>query len=71
VIDHENPGENKIFVTYNASDWRTGATLGFGPTWETACPVVFNLMQLKGAELNYPVHKKELLAIIRAQEMAQ
>lgn len=25
-------------------------------------------MQLKGAELNYPVHKKELLAILRALE---
>lgn len=27
---------------------------------------MFNSMQLKGAELNYPVHEKELLAIIRA-----
>ena len=28
------------------------------------CPVAFNSMQLKGAEKNYPVHDKELLAII-------
>jgi hypothetical protein len=25
VINHENPGDNKIFVTCDASDWRTGA----------------------------------------------
>lgn len=65
VIDHENPGDNKIFVTTDASDWRTGAVLSFGPTWETARPVAFDSMQLKGAELNYPVHEKELLGIIR------
>lgn len=34
--------------------------------WETAWPVAFNSMTFKNAELNYPVHKKELLAIIRA-----
>lgn len=66
VIDHEKPGDNKIFVTTDASDWRTGVVLSFGPTWETARPVAFDSMQLKGAELNYPVHEKELLAIIRA-----
>jgi hypothetical protein len=66
VIDHNSPGNNKIFVTCDASDWRTGATLSFGPTWETARPVAFDSMQLKGAEKNYPVHEKELLAIIRA-----
>jgi hypothetical protein len=66
VIDHLNPGDNKIFVTCDASDWRTGATLSFGLTWETARPVAFDSMQLKAAERNYPVHEKELLAIIRA-----
>jgi hypothetical protein len=66
VIDHSEPGDNKVFVTCDASDWRTGATLSFGPTWETARPVAFDSMQLKGAEKNYPVHEKELLAIIRA-----
>jgi hypothetical protein len=59
-------GENKIFVTCDASDWRTGAPLSVGKTWETACPVAFDSMQFKGPELNYPVHEKELLAIIRA-----
>ena len=65
VIDHKNPHDNKIFVTCDASDWRTGTVLSFGPTWESAQPVAFDSMQLKGAEKNYPVHEKELLAIIR------
>lgn len=66
VIDHQNPGDNKIFITCDASDWRTGTTLSFGPTWETARPVVFDSIQLKKAELNYAVHEKEMLAIIQA-----
>lgn len=35
VINHVNPGENKIFVTCDASDRHTGAILSWGPTWET------------------------------------
>jgi hypothetical protein len=66
TIDHQNPGDNKIFVTTDASDYRTGAVLSFGPTWETARPVAFDSMPLRGAELNYPVHEKELLGIVRA-----
>ena len=66
VIDHINPGKNKIFVTCNASDWCTGSVLSFGPTWEMVWPVAFNSLQLNAAEWSYPVHKKELLAIIYA-----
>ena len=55
-----------VFVTCDVSEWRTGAVLSFGLTWEKACPVAFDSMQLHGAEKNYPVHKKELLAIICA-----
>jgi hypothetical protein len=66
VIDHEFLDDNKIFVTCDASDWHTGAVLSFGPTWETAHPVTYDSMQLKGAEKNYPIHEKELLAIIQA-----
>ena len=65
TIDHENLGENKIFVTCDSSDWRSSAALSFGPTWETARPVAFDSMQLKDTEKNYLVHKKEMLAIIR------
>ncbi|PPR02502.1 hypothetical protein CVT24_001968 [Panaeolus cyanescens] len=66
VVDHSKLDENKIFVTTDASDRATGAVLSFGPSWETARPVAFDSQSLKDAELNYPVHEKELLAIIKA-----
>jgi hypothetical protein len=65
IIDHNNPSNNKIFLTCDASNYRTGAVLSWGESWETAQPVAFNSAQLHEAELNYPVHEKELLAIIR------
>ena len=66
MIDHDNLGDNKVFVTCDASDWRTGSALSVGTSWETACPMAFNSMQLNGAERNYPVHEKELLVIVHA-----
>ena len=66
VIHHDKLQSNNIYVTTDASDRCTGAVLSFGPTWETARPVAFDSSTLKDAELNYPVHEKELLAIIRA-----
>jgi hypothetical protein len=68
VINHDKPGENLIFLTCNASDYPTGAVLSWGPTWETAYSVTFESYQLCNAQLNYPVHKKELLAVIKALE---
>ena len=65
TIDHDNPGDNKIFLTCDASDYRTGAVLAWGPLWEEAKPVAFDSTPLRDAALNYPVHEKELLAIIR------
>jgi hypothetical protein len=65
TIDH-NDLSKKVFVTCDASDWRMGVTLSVGETWETARPIAFDSMQLKGAEKNYPVHEKELLAIVCA-----
>jgi hypothetical protein len=59
------PG-HKIFVTTDASDTGSGAVLSFGPTYDTARPVAYDSRAFKGTELNYPVHEKELLAIIRA-----
>lgn len=64
VIDHMNPGNNKIFLTCDASNFHMGAILSWGPTWQTTWPVAYDLMQLTGAQLNYLMHKKELLAII-------
>ena len=66
TIDYSKMPDCKIFVTTDASDYRSGAVLAFGPSWETARPVAFDSMTFKGAELNYPVHEKELLAIIHA-----
>jgi hypothetical protein len=66
TINHEDPGDNKIFVTCNASKRQTGAMLFFGSTWESACLVTFDSHALSGAELNYPVHEQEMLAIMHA-----
>jgi hypothetical protein len=66
VINHGKPGNNRVFITCDASDWQTGTTLSFSETWKTTHPVAFDLMQLKDAEKNYPVHEKELLTIICA-----
>ena len=66
TIDLSKLPEYKIFVTTDASDKRSGAVLSFGTDWESARPVAFDSMTFKGAELNYPVHEKELLAVIRA-----
>lgn len=46
TIDHDTPCDNKIFITCDASDWHTGTTLSFGPTWELVQPVAFDSMQL-------------------------
>ena len=62
-IDHDDMGENQVFVTCDSSDWCMGTVLSYGLTWETARPVAFDSMALKAAQLNYPVHEKELLAI--------
>ena len=66
TIDFSQMPENKIYVTTDASDTCSGALLSFGTSWETARPVAFDSMTFKNAELNYPVHEKELLAVIRA-----
>ncbi len=65
VIRYDEP-EHQIYVTTDASDRRTGAVLSFGTTWETARPVAFDSYQLNTAEKNYPVHERELLAIVKA-----
>ena len=66
TIDFTKMPDHKIFVTTDTSNRCSGAVLSFGSSWETACPVAFDSMTFKNAELNYPVHEKELLAIICA-----
>ena len=65
-INHENMGQNKIFMMMDTSDTVSGTVLSFGPTWELAHPVAYDSMTFKGPELNYPIHEKELLAIMCA-----
>ena len=65
TIDLTMLPEYKIFVTIYASNKCLGAVLSFGKSWSSAWPVTFDSMTFKGAELNYPVHEKALLAIIR------
>ena len=67
IIDYDDPTSN-IYVTTDASDRCTRAVLSFGKTWETACPVVYDSYQLNDAEKNYPVHEKELLAIVKSMK---
>ena len=71
VIDHKTLHYNKMFLTTDASERATGAILSFGPTWERARPVAFDSGALRGAELNYAIHEKELLAILRAMRKWQ
>ncbi len=66
VIDPSLMPKSKIFVTTDASDVASGAVLSFGESWESARPVAYDSCSFKDSELNYPVHEKELLAIIRA-----
>ncbi|RXW17191.1 hypothetical protein EST38_g8660 [Candolleomyces aberdarensis] len=66
TIDHECPGENKIYLTTDASNTWSGAILSFGPTWESARPVAFDSAPFKGAQLHYLTHEKEMLAVMRA-----
>ena len=58
--------KSKFFVTTDASDTGSGAILSFGPSYELTQPIAYDSHSFKGAELNYPVHKKELLAIMWA-----
>lgn len=66
TIDLTKLPEYKMFVTTNASNRHSGAILVFGKTWSSARLMAFDSMTFKGAELNYPVHEKELLTIICA-----
>ncbi len=53
-------------MTCNTSKKGMGVVQSFGENWEMAWPAAFNSIQLSVCQKNYPVHKKELLAIVRA-----
>jgi ribonuclease HI len=66
TIDHDSPGNNKLFLTCDASNSGTGAILSWGPSWKESRPVAFDSQHYTGAQRHYPTHEQELLAIIRA-----
>ena len=47
VMDHANPGENRIFVTCDTSDWCTGAYLSFGKMHGLSLTIQCNLVLQK------------------------
>jgi hypothetical protein len=62
------PDPNKPFsVTTDASDFAVGAVLAqYDPATKEHRPVAFESRKLRPAEINYPTHDRELLAIIHA-----
>ena len=61
--DHQNLGDNKVFITCDTSDWQTGATLSIGTSWELARPVAFNSIRAPSGII---LCMKKKLAIIHA-----
>lgn len=66
TIDYDNPGENLIFLTCDASDHRSGTVLSWEKDVKSSWPVAFDSEPFCHAELNYPMHEKELVAIIHS-----
>jgi reverse transcriptase-like protein len=64
TIDPLKMPAHRIFVTTDASNIGLGAILSFGPSLETVQLVAYDSWSFKGAELNYSMHEKELLAIV-------
>ncbi|KAG0152675.1 hypothetical protein PDIDSM_2480 [Penicillium digitatum] len=61
------PNRTKPFtIETDASEWAIGFLLGQEGQDGKMHPVAFDGRKLRGAELNYPVHEKELLAIKEA-----
>jgi len=61
-IDYDNP--NPIFMVVDASNWAVGGYYGQGKDYKTMRPAGFHSRSLNSAERSYPMHDKEMLAII-------
>ncbi|TYJ51194.1 hypothetical protein B9479_008249 [Cryptococcus floricola] len=59
-------GKTNLYLHTDTSNTGIGAWLGSGPTAEEAVPIAYDSRALLPAEKNYPVHEKELLAIVHA-----
>ena len=61
------PDETKPFwLNTDASDFAIGAVLSQKDDEDVLRPLAFYSSKLKGAEIRYPTHEKELLAIIKS-----
>lgn len=57
-------GQINLYLFTDASNTGIGAWLGTGPSPDQAQPIAYDSRSLTSAERNYPVHEKELCAII-------
>ncbi|EAL17161.1 hypothetical protein CNBN2070 [Cryptococcus deneoformans B-3501A] len=59
-------GQTNLYLFTDASNTGLGAWLGTGLSPDDAQPIAYDSRSLTAAERNYPVHEKELCAIIHA-----
>lgn len=59
-------GQTNLYLFTDASNTGLSAWLGTGPSPDQAQPITYDSCSLTSAEHNYPVHEKELCAIIHA-----
>jgi RNase H-like domain found in reverse transcriptase/Reverse transcriptase (RNA-dependent DNA polymerase)/Integrase zinc binding domain/Chromo (CHRromatin Organisation MOdifier) domain/Retrotransposon gag protein/Integrase core domain len=61
-IDYDS--DDPIFLVADASNSGVGGYVAQGKDWKTARPIGFYSRQYHAAEVNYPTHEQEMLAII-------
>lgn len=68
VIDYDavKAGMRKVFLFTDASNTGTGAWIGVSTSRDSAQPVAYDSRTFNTAQCNYPIHDRELLAIINA-----
>ncbi|UOH79357.1 hypothetical protein LQV05_000361 [Cryptococcus neoformans] len=68
VIDYDavKAGTQKVFLFTDASNTSTGAWISVSTSRDSVQPVAYDSRTLNSAQRNYPVHDRELLAIINA-----
>ena len=61
-INYES--EEPVWLIADASNRGVGGYVAQGQNWKTAHPIGFYSRQYRSAEVNYPTHEQEMLAII-------
>jgi hypothetical protein len=65
ILQHFNP-DRPLTIETDASDYAIGAVCSQPNTSNILYPLAYFSQKLRDAELNYDVHDKELLAIVKA-----